>query len=186
MSPLFIILMVLGSGIAYFVHQQTQKSIALKISDRDILELARENGGKISKGYLVANTELTATEASTKINELVNSGILQYTLDSNFRIVYQLERSLRSGDLPKKFKKPTPKIPLQKGIHSFSDGDIISLAVKKKGKLSTASLSMETKTSVDEADKKLKELQEKGIFDIQVNENGTIVYVLNDLDLLEG
>ncbi len=35
MSPIFIILMVLGCGIAYFVHQQTQKSIALKISDRD-------------------------------------------------------------------------------------------------------------------------------------------------------
>ncbi|MFT6960664.1 MAG: putative HTH transcriptional regulator [Flammeovirgaceae bacterium] len=178
--------MLLGCGVAYVVHQQTQKNIALKISDRELLEMARENGGQLSKGFLVANTELTAAEATTKINELVNSGILQYKLDSSFRIVYQLEKSLRNGDLPKKFKKPSPKISLQKGINSFSDGDIISLAVKKKGRLSAASLCMETKISVDEADKKLKDLQEKGVFEIQVNENGTIVYALNDLDLLEG
>ena len=72
---------------------------------------------------------------------------------------------------------------LRKGKH-LQDGDIIGYAAHSGGRISAAALSMKARISVDEATQWLNQLQEQGVFEIKVNEFGTVLYFLTDTDLL--
>ena len=61
---------------------------------------------------------------------------------------------------------------------------IIELAKNSNGKLSVASLCLKANLSIEEAERELGKMHEKGIFEIELTSNGTIVYVLKDVDLL--
>ena len=182
MSIIVIFAVIAASLGMMWWHNQSQNAIARKISDQELIEMARENNGELTKGYLVTQTGLTAAEANLKIQEFLNNGILHYRLGTGFRIVYKLDRSLMSGKLPKRPERKVHKVEQPQG---YSDGDVISLAVKQRGKLSAAALCMKANIPIDEADKRLKDLQENGVFEIQVDDNGAILYVLNDMNLLD-
>lgn len=172
-------LLGVGGGMIWY-YQKSYQRIAQKVSDKEIIQIAREAGGRVTAADLVENTTLTTGEANMKIQQLLNNGILRYKLTNAFKVVYELDSNMKDQEyqaLPKRLKK-------LKGDIS-SDGDIIALAVKFKGKISAAGLCMKSGMSIEDADQRLKFLQEKGVFDIVVSDNGTIQYVLNDLNLLE-
>ena len=181
MSITIMILCILGGAASglFLYYQQNYNRIARKISDREIIHIARENGGRITPADLVETTNLTIGEANIKVQQLLNTGILKYKLTNSFKVVYELDSSIdaKSIKLPKRIK------PAQN--QGISDGDIIAQAVKSKGQLSAAKLCMRFSISIEEAEKRLRFLQEKGVFYMDVNESGTILYILSDLSLLE-
>ncbi|MEM1135821.1 MAG: hypothetical protein AAGI07_08265, partial [Bacteroidota bacterium] len=75
--------------------------------------------------------------------------------------------------------RTTPK------ANTISDSEVIKLAASSKGKLTAASLCMKSGVSVDKAKETLNSLQDKGVFDIHVTDNGVIVYLLVDTDLIQ-
>ncbi|MGB0523946.1 MAG: hypothetical protein ACPGJS_13345 [Flammeovirgaceae bacterium] len=168
----------LAGGLIWHYNKSYQQ-IAKKISDKEIIQIARDSGGRITAADLVENSSLTIGEANLKIQQLLNNGILRYKLTNSFKVVYELDSNIQHTDA-------LPKRALKKRNAEFSsDGDIIAFAVKAKGKLSAAALCMKSGMSIEDAQQRLKFLQEKGVFDIEVSENGTIHYTLNDLNLLE-
>lgn len=168
----------LGGGLIWHYNKQYQQ-IAKKVSDKEVIQIAREVGGRVSAADLVERTSLTIGEANLKIQQLLNSGILRYKLNESFKVVYELDSSIKK-------RKVLPLKAVKKEERTMSsDGDIIALAVKSKGRLSAAALCMKSGMSIDDAERRLKFLQEKGVFDIEVSDNGTILYSLNDLNLLE-
>jgi hypothetical protein len=60
-----------------------------------------------------------------------------------------------------------------------SEQQILKLAMQSKGRVTAAQVATFTSLSLTEADNKLKELQEKGIFIIKISEEGEIVYKLS-------
>ena len=178
----FLIFCLIGAAGGFFwYYQQSYQRIALKVTDKEIIQVARDNGGRITATDLVENTDLTISEANLKIQQLLNNGILRYKLTNNFKVVYELDSSIQYQEMraiPRKIQKPKPS-------SGKSDGDIIALAVKSKGKISAAGLCMKSSISIDEAEERLKFLQEKGVFDIEVSDHGTVLYTIIDQSLLE-
>lgn len=178
----FLLLCLIGAAGGFFwYYQQSYQRIALKISDKEIIQIARDNGGRITATDLVERTDLTIGEANMKIQQLLNSGILRYKLTNNFKVVYEIDSSIHVQEvksIPRKMVKPKPS-------NGKSDGDIIAIAVKAKGKISVAGLCMRSNMSIEEAEERLKFLQEKGVFDIEVSDSGTIMYTIIDTSLLE-
>ena len=66
----------------------------------------------------------------------------------------------------------------------LSDSQIISIAIAQGGKITATALALKMEIPVDIAKKKLDELQKNDIFEMNVTENGTIVYHLMDTSLL--
>jgi predicted transcriptional regulator len=60
-----------------------------------------------------------------------------------------------------------------------SEQQILKLAMQSKGRVTATQVATFTSLSLTEADNKLKELQEKGIFIIKISEEGEIVYKLS-------
>ncbi len=72
-----------------------------------------------------------------------------------------------------------------RGLEEVSEAQVIRYAVKAGGRLSIASLCMKADISTEQAQEKLEKLQEKGVFEMYVNESGTVYYELIDKDLLK-
>lgn len=180
--PVFFLLLfgIACAGVGIWQHQKSAKRIANKVSDEEIIQIAQENGGIVTTIDLINHTSLTSNEANFKLRQLLNSGVLRYKLTSNFKVVCELNDAVQLGG-----RASSKKVLKKQHDEISSDGDIIALAVKSKGKLSAAALCMKSDMAIEEAEKRLEFLQEKGVFDIVVNENGTILYHLNDLNLLE-
>ncbi len=60
-----------------------------------------------------------------------------------------------------------------------SEQEILKLAMKSNGRLTAAQVATFTSLSLEDADNKLKELQERGIFILKITEEGEIIYKLN-------
>jgi hypothetical protein len=63
--------------------------------------------------------------------------------------------------------------------YADSEKKILKLAMQSNGRVTVAQVTTFTNLSITDADNKLKELQEKGIFILKISEEGEIIYQLN-------
>lgn len=63
--------------------------------------------------------------------------------------------------------------------YADSEKKILKLAMQSNGRVTVAQVTTFANLSIGDADNKLKELQEKGIFILKISEEGEIIYVLN-------
>jgi len=166
---------VMGSVVFFAIKSYAEKSkqISAKVSDREVIEIARQNNGEVSAVLLCEKTDLSLDEAQSKINSLLMSGIIHQKWDWTGKYKYILKDANKSfeGIDGKKNK-------------SISDADIISAAIQAKGKISPTALCLKLDISVDEAKRRLEDLRKKEIFEIDVTETGLITYDLIDKGLL--
>ena len=181
---LFILFIAFFAATGLGVWLYKQYSIgASSLSNKKILDIAEGLGGSLTVEDVCESSGLTRGEARIKLYTMLAQGIFEYNYDN----VTLQEVFIFSPSTRKKMKyAEEPHRPNQKFNNRLSDGEIISFAVNAKGKISSASLCIKADISVDEAKKRLNDLHEKGIFEIKVTENGTVTYIINDLDLPEG
>jgi len=168
-------------GSLYLLHWY-QTRTDKKLSDREAIKLARQNGGEISSAYLTLHTNLSDLEANTKIQRLMARGVIYHSTNEKHRSVLRLNEDFLKGELPPPTEEE--KVAKLEQTKAYTDADIISLAIETKGEISAAALCVKTKLPIEKAEELLQGLHEKGVFDVRVNENGTILYVLNDKTLL--
>ncbi|NJO00597.1 MAG: hypothetical protein HC880_01940 [Bacteroidia bacterium] len=153
----------------------------MKISNGEVVRIAQENNGRLTPQLLSEKTDLTRSEASRKLYLMLSEGVFRYEYDDNYLPVFALsnvvKRALESaGD---------PSFNYSYVAAKLSDREVISIALEAGGKISVTSLCVKGNVSVDDARNILERLQTKGVFDIEVKDNGSIIYVLNDQDLLK-
>ncbi len=185
MSIFYIIIIALAviggvSSLLHFVNSR-QNQLDVKVSNREVVELAEEHGGSITTAKLAKSKDLTNSEAKTKLYSMMNKGIFNYGMSSDMQEEFSLNVTVR--DALKGHEKPTGFTRNYK--KRLNDSEVIKLAAATGGKLTAAVLCMETDISIDQAKTMLDALQEKGVFEVQVTENGSIVYELIDMDLLK-
>ncbi len=170
------------SGGIYLYYQESEKNAAvrMKISNNEVVRLAQENQGKLTPQLLSEKSELSRTEASRKLYLMLSEGVFRYEYDDNYLPVFALSNVVRRAlenaqEIDYHFSYAPSKL---------SDGEIISIAVDSDGKISPTSLCVKAGISIDESQALLERLHAKGVFDIEIKDNGSIVYLLNDLDLL--
>jgi hypothetical protein len=152
------------------------------ISDKEVIALAAAADGKISPTSLCAQTDLSFNQAKIKLTAMHWKGVFnaKYDYTEGYSVMYVLKnRDL----LRQQFSSPPP--PRSVAPHALSDAVAITTAVRLKGKITPALLCVRANVPVEDARRKLEELQRKGVFDIQATEDGTIVYLLNDLSAFE-
>lgn len=62
---------------------------------------------------------------------------------------------------------------------------IMELALQKRGMLTVPEVAMKLRISIDEAEQRLVYLQNKGVFELQLTDNGIIVFQLLNYNTLE-
>jgi len=186
MSIFFVIIIALTviGGVSGIVHliNSNQKKLDTKISNRRVVELAERNYGVLTVSLLSQLTDLTISESRAKLYAMLNSGIFNYQMNAEMQEEFKLSKTIR--DALKDNQQPNA---YTNNYHkNINDSEVIKLAASAGGKLTAAYLCMKSGISVDKAKELLEELQSKGVFDIQVTDNGAIVYELIDMDLLKG
>lgn len=169
----------IGSVVFFAIKNYTEKAkqIAYKVSDKEVIEIARQNNGEISAVLLCEKTDLSLDEAQSKINSLLMSGIIHQKWDwsdwSGTKYKYILK------DANKNFEAIDGK-----KSKNITDAEVISAAIQTKGKITATALCLKLDISIDEAKRRLEDLRKKEIFDIDVTDTGAITYALIDKDLL--
>lgn len=208
-ESMFIIMMVLagltsvGLGITFYVmyENKQKKLVNSKISDQDVIQIAKENDGKINVAILCEHSTLTASEAKIKLKYLSDTGALSvdwkdmfsgghsYVLKGRknkmFSGIGQSIQELKQG---KSWKDILPQLAeavfntnTQKEIPNQSvskDAQIIKVALQNKNVVSASLICVELNISIDEAQKKLEELRQKQIFISEIGDNGGLLYRL--------
>lgn len=158
-------------------YMEKSKELNAKISDKEVIEIARQNNGEISAVLLCEKTDLSLDEAQAKINRLLMTGIVHQKWDWNDWSGNKYKYILKDAN------KDFTSIEGKKST-TTSDADVITAAVQAKGKITPTALCLKLNISVDEAKRRLEDLRKKEIFEIDVTENGAITYTLIDKDLL--
>ncbi len=180
---IFALILVFSGGV-YFYYQESEKNAAvrMKISNSEVVRLAQDHEGKLTPQLLSEKTELSRSEASRKLYLMLSEGVFRYEYDDNYLPVFALSSVVRRA------LENTQDIPyttyLQAPPTQLSDGEVIQIAVESGGRISATSLCVKGNVSIDEARHLLEHLHTKGVFDVEIKENGSLVYFLNDLDLL--
>lgn len=186
MSIFFVIITALTviGGVSAVVHliNSNQKKLDIKISNRRVVELAERHQGVLTVSLLSNLTDLTISEARAKLYAMLNSGIFNYQMNAEMQEEFKLSKTIRDALKD----HPQPNAYTSTSNKNINDSDVIKLAANAGGKLTAAYLCMKSGVSIDRAKDLLEDLQTKGVFDIQVTDNGAIVYELIDLDLLKG
>ena len=169
--PIIIMLITAIMSVGGIILWYSQENaISRKITDKEVIELARRNNGIISAAILCENTALNANEARYQLQKMTNAGILKTKGFLGFGGGNYVLRDMQQ---------------LPENSHlQLSDAQIISIAIAQGGKITATALALKMQISVDIAKKKLDELQKNDIFEMNVTENGTIVYHLMDTSLL--
>lgn len=158
-------------------HREKMRSV----SSNHIIALALENGGKITAPVLAARTSLSVGQANMKLYGMSGVFYTKYDYrDQSQVFVLKKPELYRGMNLTQPVQAPSE--PVSQGP---SDAEVIQLALKAKGRITPGVLCVKAEISIDEAKKKLQELQHKGVFDIDATESGGLVYVLNELDSYE-
>ncbi|TAE74868.1 MAG: hypothetical protein EAZ85_03815 [Bacteroidetes bacterium] len=190
--------------IAYVMYENKQKKLVnAKITDQEVLQIARNNQGKINVAVLCENTQLTAKEAKTKLKYLSETGALSmdwrnilsgadsYILKGTTNqmlgnIGKVLQENVSNG---KSWKEILPQLAqavfspnTQKSIEQSPtisrDAQIISLAIENNNIISASLICVKLNLNIDEAQKKLEELRQKQVFISEIGENGGLLYRL--------
>lgn len=154
-----------------------------RVSTQQVVSLALSSQNQLTAAMLSYQTELSPGEARFKLRRLAQQGILRAKWD--FREngwVYLLRHPHMYQDLPA--GTATGSVP-DAQASSLTDAAVIALAVKLKGRLTPGALCLKTGVSIEEAQQKLETLQRKNVFDLEVNPQGSIVYLLQDLETFE-
>lgn len=150
---------------SYKKHKEALKSI----SDEELIDIIRENNGRITATGLARQTSLTYLQASIKLQGLYDKGYVSMSYTNNgFTQVMTLKEHvvLQSKSI---------------GSSKLKDAEVLKATVDAGGKINPAALCMALDCSIDAARKKLDELQLKGVYDLEVTDKGSILYVLNDM-----
>lgn len=180
---IFIALAVIGgvSSLIHFVNSR-QNQLDTKVSNREVVELAEDHGGKITVAELAKNSNISTSEAKSKLYSMMNKGIFNYQMSSGMQEEFHLTHTIK--DALRGHEKPS-NLSTKHYNKKLNDSEVIKLAAASGGKITSALLCVETDISIDEAKNMLDNLQEKGVFEVQVTENGALVYELIDMDLLK-
>jgi predicted HTH transcriptional regulator len=190
---------VVASSYWFKTYIDKLKKINQVVSDQELVALARQNKGEVSAALLCEHFGLSLSEADTKINNLLMSGVIEQKYEWDWtdwssmlegtKTKYVMKGLPAKHFLPKRQATNVGNIAstsnYQKERGGVSDSEVIGLAVQMKGKVTVSTLCFKLNISVDEAKKKLEELYKKEIFEVNVSENGTLVYILVDRDLYQ-
>ncbi|TAE09283.1 MAG: hypothetical protein EAZ95_16225 [Bacteroidetes bacterium] len=184
---IFMAFIALGGGIYLFaIEHECNALINAKITNQEVMRIAREYNGRLSVGVLAQKTKLDFTEAERKLYIMLSEGIFHHEYDDNYQPVFVLNPSLPTRTASDSLPAPTRHEHLGVPASVVSDGEVIQIAVQNQGRITASMLCMKTKIQFEEAKGTLELLQRKGVFEAEVNENGTIIYTLPDWELLKG
>ena len=186
---IFITFIALGGGIYLFaIEHERNAQINAKISNHDVLRIAKEHSGRLSVGLLAQKTSLNFTDAERKLYLMLSEGVFHHEYDESYQPVFVLNKQIESKHSladtetlpPIHYAEAAgmPSLPLQ-------DGEVIRLAVECKGKLTASLLCMKANIQYDDAKVMLERLQRKGVFDVDVSDNGSLLYLLRDWEILQ-
>jgi hypothetical protein len=182
---IFMAFIALGGGIYLFaIENERNALINAKITNQEVMRLAREYNGRLNVGILAQKTKLDFTEAERKLYIMLSEGIFHHEYDENYQPVFVLNASLPTHTVPDSL--PTYREPMGVPMSVVSDGEVIQIAVQNQGRITASMLCMKAKIQFEEAKAMLELLQRKGVFEAEVNENGTIIYTLPDWEILKG
>ena len=147
------------------------------ITDADVIAIAKQLGDRVTASSLATYMHLNIKAAEKRLKKLSKKGVFYTTVNDNSRIYILTNANLiQTNHIPQlNQKKPS-------SAKEVSDSEVILAAVKTQGRISPGMLCMATQLSVEEAGKKLMELQHKGVFDIEATPDGGLVYLLKDWD----
>jgi|GEM_PF-2506655 len=188
---------IFGSiGYGIWNHYRQQKMINQKVPDTVVIEIARENYGKINAALLCEQTGITAPEAKKKLEYLVqnnvlatdwtkifsggNGYILPNTTEENIFTKFFKTKGSFATKVEALFNNDTKQTPV-KSLSQNKDAQIITLAIENQGVVSASMVCVKLNISIDEAQKKLEELRQKQIFINEVGQNGGMLYRLLDV-----
>ena len=155
-------------------HRETMRSV----TQNEIIAIALENGGKITSAALATRTPLSVYQASMKLQSMY--GVFRTKYDYKHQSnVFVLKKPEMYANLDLRAPMQTTSSQKKKGI---SDAEVIQTALRTKGRITAGVLCVKADISIDEAKKRLQELQHKGVFDIEATASGALVYVLNELE----
>jgi uncharacterized protein YneF (UPF0154 family) len=208
MEILIIVLVIastlgIGSTVGYFIwdYYHQRKLVNQKIPDHLVLEVARQNGGKVNAALLCEHTGVTAKEAKTKLEYLAEQKMIakdwkawltgghNYVLpNSQGDIFANVGKFLHTkGSLSKRIEillgtstdSSNTNSPAQ--LSQNKDAQIISLALENQGVVTASAVCVKLNITIDEAQRKLEELRQKQIFITEVGQNGGLLYRLLDV-----
>lgn len=158
-----------------------QREIYRSVTENDVIAMTLANDNKITSAALSSRTVLSNVQARQKLTTMLTKGILIQKHDSKhgYSTFYKIKYPELFKDLPKTAAS-SPLIQQEGKV--LSDAEVIASAVKAKGRLIPGVLCINADISIDQAKEKLQELQHKGVFDIEVNSTGALVYLLNDFE----
>jgi ribosomal protein S25 len=184
-----------GTTVVYQLREALPTSEQLPISlqglsDDKIIRIIEE----YSEDYQVTVAELVLIfgidiyEAKILIKRLKKTGFLTRLLSSK-GFIYVIKNPILQNKPKTRHSEVsnTPKIPLQNLTPRIKipDATMIDLAIKHKGNLTPALVCVKLNISLQEAKQKLEELQNQGVFLLDINpENHLIEYQLRDKNLL--
>jgi hypothetical protein len=174
-------LVTAGGGVGFTLYYYTSKlkQIGSKITDRDIVELAKQNNGKITPALVCEHFDVSLSDAKIKLDSLTMSGVISTHYDWNdWSGTTYMIKGYEKGN------NPSINLPKTHSKIALTDAEVIRLAVAMGGSLTPSALCFKADISVDAAKAKLEELYKKEIFELQVADNGTYLYVLVDKKLL--
>ena len=144
-----------------------------KITDADIIAIAKQLGGSVTPSSLAVVTHLTIKTSENRLKRLKKRGVFNVKVNDNSKIY-----SLTNPDLiQSNGKNPLPQ---KKKDAPVTESDIIMAAVKADGKLTPGMLCFATNLSLEDDTLRLSALQKKDVFDIVAEEGKGISNVLKD------
>ncbi|EAY30628.1 hypothetical protein [Microscilla marina] len=152
------------------VYKRHQKAMH-SMSDDDILTIIRNNNGRITATGLARQTVLTYIQASLKLQSLYDKGYLKITYSNSGMTQIMVLKA--------------QTLPTIASSSKLTDAKVLQVVIQAGGKITPAALCVALECSIDEARKKLDELQMKDVFDLEVTDKGAILYVLNDIDCFQ-
>lgn len=162
-----------------FIHSLYEGTIDIDC----ILRLSEECNGQAQPIHLAIMADISIKEAKKHFKKFKKQGILSTVYTNHWKRRYISPNSMTS----KKNYLASPKNQQRRVLKArvvMQDAEIIKLAIEAQGKLSATALCLKKEIDLNLAQKTLDDLQERHVFDIHVNENGTIEYWLNDKSLL--
>jgi len=160
------------------------------VDDERVIAAARQNHGFLTSKELCTILGISRLQAIHKLNALYLKGVFRISYDdfglhSTFILSeYYLKNgpSLHAGSSN---SNPRKRFQLQgrepkTSSAALSDAAMIELACRFEGDLTPAIVCVQSKTTLEKAQKRLDELHASGVFDLEVTEQGGLVYRLKD------
>lgn len=181
---IIIFTIVLAGSLGFFLMEQSSRKYARalqKITNTEVIDLIHQHSGQIRIDDFISSTGLSREDAKYKLSSMLSQRILTIEYNERFETVYALSDIVKNVLLDAK----SSLFAYKRAAMSIPDAEVIRIAVQGDGRISAASLCLKANISADKAKEKLEELYQKGIFQVDVSDNGTVIYFLNDIELMD-